>query len=159
MNEKSYLLASAFNIFGYDIIVKDFIENILPIQDGKLFYNGDSQYLYLLKEVQLGNAKSIISNLISSFYNDYDKLNIINLPNIELTIGSAAEEENEISKNNIKALALIKNVSILSENCILYGVNNLISEELFSENDQYREIDKRIFHLKDKPSFIYSLLI
>ncbi|MCW7471861.1 hypothetical protein [Leptospira kanakyensis] len=173
MKETKYLLASAFNIFRYDILVKaltenelkslnvlikKFIEDNLQIHDAKLFSNNHSQYIYLWKSISLQNAQSNAITIISGFHNQYDKLNFIDFPRIELTIGLTATKEDEILENNEKALALIKNVSILSENCILYGVNNLISEELLSEHNHFREIDKRIFYMKNDPTIIYSLI-
>lgn len=172
MNDK-YALAVSYYIYGYNVISEtleeenlnffnnhntDFILSQMIINEGKIVHNDNEKLIYLWKNLDIENLKIFSCNLIKKFNEKHEKINIEGYPNVSLFVGISSESHRNINQNKDYVFNLLSNVDLLSENCVSYGVKNLLTEELILEESKYREIDKRILFGKNVPINIYSLL-
>lgn len=171
MNDK-YALAASYYIYGYNVISEaleeenlnflnnhntDFILSQMIINEGKIVHNDNEKLIYLWKDLDIKDLKILSNNLLKKFNDNHEKINIEGYPNVSLFVGISSESHKNIKQNKDNIFNLLSNVDLLSENCLSYGVKNLITEELTLKESKYREIDRRILLGKNVPIDIYSL--
>ncbi len=172
-NDKIVLIAN-FNINGYETIKKcfhqhelelfnahiyKFINQTLNLENGRLLSEDGSNYKLLWKDLNLIQAQKFSHIVLENFHLNKSKVNKPEYPEIDLFLGISSLPEESILEDKINLNFLMKNVSILAQNCIFYGINNLISQELFSKDLIFREIDRRILYGENEPITIYTAIL